>query len=249
MKRIVGWILVFAFGIGVGRVLEAREAEEEDERLPSFSWESQPDKPPATVSQTKEEETRPQKQGLPWKLEYTSLVARELVCYDGPCLESGSDEEVIGITALILENTGTVGLEYVHVVLTQGGRELSFDATYVPPRAAVMILEDSYAPYSRDPVEDCRCRTLIPGSFDWSDDAVQVRPDGFCSMAVTNLTEKAIPCVRVFYKQHDGETDTYIGGITYSAILPELQPGETRIISPYRYATGYCGVVAVVTET
>jgi hypothetical protein len=67
-------------------------------------------------------------------------------------------------------------------------------------------------------------------------------------MTVTNLTAEVMPCVRVFYKQHEGASDLYVGGITYSAVIPDLQPGETRQITPYRYANGYSAVVAVVID-
>ena len=67
-------------------------------------------------------------------------------------------------------------------------------------------------------------------------------------MVVTNLTDRVLPYVRIFYKQHDAKEDLHIGGITYSAVLPDLMPGETRDITPYRYANGHSAVVAVVID-
>lgn len=189
-----------------------------------------------------------EKGGLPCQLQYTTLVARQLAAYDGPYLEDGSDEELVDVAALVLENTGTIGMEYVQVVLQQGGRELVFDVTYVPPRGTVLILEKNRAAYSTDPVESCRCRTLISGNFDWEKEKIRIDSgDGF-GMAVTNLTDIPMSYVRVFYKQHEGAADLYVGGITYSAVIPDLQPGETRQITPYRYADGYSAVVAVVID-
>ena len=69
-----------------------------------------------------------------------------------------------------------------------------------------------------------------------------------CTLEVTNLTEQEMDCVRIYYKHHEGENDLYVGGITYSAVIPNLSPGETRSITPYRYASGYAQVVAVVPE-
>jgi hypothetical protein len=41
----------------------------------------------------------------------------------------------------------------------------------------------------------------------------------------------------------------HIGGITLSAVIPDLLPGETRVVTPYRYAGDYSAVVAVVVDS
>lgn len=239
------WILVFLLGFGAGKGARAMQ-QPQTGQLPEFSAPATKSTEPSAPEETdkhSDEET-----GLPCAFRYTSLVARQLVSYDGPSMEDGTEAALEGTAALVLENTGTVGMEYVQVVLTQNGQELRFEATYIPPRAAVLIVESNRTPYSGAPVENCRCRTVIPGSFDWSKGVIRIEERDVGSLAVTNLTDQPISCTRVFYKQHDGYEDLYIGGITYSAVLTDLMPGETRVITPYRYACGYSAVVAVVTE-
>ncbi len=250
MKRFWwSWILVFLLGLGVGR-LAVPEYMLPDTDSPSFS------QPPASLEATRPAPTEPtviqvggsQQGDLPQALQYTSLVARDLVGYDGPYLEDGSEEELIGVAALLLENTGSIGIEFAQIIVAQEGRELVFDATYIPPRSTVLVLEKNRRAFFRDPVESVRCRTLIPGSFDWAKDSILTEPGEGFSLQVTNLTDRSFRFVRVFYKQFDGPEDLLIGGITFSAVIPDLAPGETRVITPYRYANGYSSIVAVVTE-
>lgn len=186
--------------------------------------------------------------GFPYKLEYTSLVAQKLIAYEGVYLEDGSEEAVTDVAALILENTGTIGVEYVQIVLQQNGRELSFDGTYIPPKSRVLLLEENKQPYSPAPVTACRCRTVIPGVFDRAERTVSIREIGLGTLEVTNLSEQDLEGIHIFYKHHEGENDLYVGGITYSTVIPDLAPGETRSVTPYRYASGYAQVVAVVPE-
>lgn len=239
-------IVVFLLGIGVGNgITQLYDRSGAD--VPSFATDA------ATQSPTKKP-TQPTAEqmsgttGFPFALEYTSLVAQKLIAYDGAYLEDGLEENVVDIAALVLENTGTTGIEYAQIVLMQGGRELYFDATYIPPKSTVLLLEDNKQPYSDAPATACRCRTVIPGVFDRAERSVSVKETGMCTLEVTNLTEQEMDCVRVYYKLHEGEKDLYVGGITYSTVIPNLLPGETRAITPYRYASGYAQVVAVVLE-
>ena len=234
------WILMFLLGIGAGKGVQTQQ--ETENYLESVV--------PATEQSVIQDTTAPCEDAydLPCAFPYTALVARELTAYDGPSLEDGAEVTREGVAALVLENTGTVGIEFARIILVQNNQELCFDATYIPPRAKVLILEKNGMPYSDLPVEECRVRTVIPGSYDWAKDRIGIEEHGLGSLAVTNLTDQPIRCTRVFYKQHHGETDLYIGGITFSAVLNDLLPGETRVITPYRYACGYSAIVAVVTE-
>lgn len=244
------WVTALAFlvGIGVGSGLTKLGADESPQ---------QPDATIATEPTTAQKPTEPHAEqvgatddrpGFPFALEYTSLVARKLIAYDGAYLEDGSEEAVEDIAALVLENTGTTGIEYAQIALVQNGRELTFDATYIPPKSTILLLEENKQPYSDAPVTACRCRTVIPGAFDRAQRTVEVKETGMCTLEVTNLTQQEMDCVRIFYKHHEGENDLYVGGITYSTVIPDLKPGETRSITPYRYASGYAQIVAVVPE-
>lgn len=249
------WIALFFLGFSLGSQIGLAQTQDASD-VTFYSPSTAPTVSVTPTVQPEAPETQPTEappdeevSALPCAMQYTSLVAHSLAAYDGPSLEDGTGEELVGVAALILENTGTIGIHYAQVVLIQDGTELVFDATYIPPRGTVLIVESNLTPYSSAEVESCRCKTVIPGSFDWSEDQVSVTPTGSCSMAVTNLTDRALSCVRIFYKQHLSENDLYVGGITYSAIVTDLEPGETCVISPYGYACGYAQVVAVEVDT
>ncbi len=237
--------MVFLLGIGVGCVV----AQSGRPEIPETIVVTEPN-PTENPTQPNIEQVggTAEPAGFPYQLEYTSLVAHKLIAYEGVYLEDGSEETVTDVTALILENTGTIGIEYTQIILVQSGRELSFDATYIPPKSKIMLLEENRQPYSDAPVTACRCRTVIPGVFDRAQRSVSIRETGLGTLEVRNVTEQALDGIRIFYKHHEGESDLYVGGITYSTVIPELQPGETRSVTPYRYASGYAQVVAVVPE-
>ncbi|MBQ2892537.1 MAG: hypothetical protein IJE24_00215 [Oscillospiraceae bacterium] len=244
------WItaLIFLVGVGVGCGI-TRAWDREDAVLPAAVTETQPHSVQQPTQPDAQQSGVTQKPAdFPFALEYTSLVAQKLISYEGAYLEDGSEEAVEDVAALVLENTGTIGIEYAQIILLQNGRELSFDATYIPPRSTVLLLEETRQPYSDAPVTDCRCRTVIPGVFDRAERTVAVKETGMCTLEVTNLTDQTFRGVRIYYKHHEGANDLYVGGITYSTVIPNLEPGETRSVTPYRYASGYAQVVAVVPE-
>lgn len=253
--RTLWWIVIAAFflGMGVGTGI-AGFAEKENGMIPVFSSEpeqmqsfpQQTDSTEQTFVQTGEE--LPEEHSFPLALQYTTLVVEAYSSYDGPWLEDGSEENVMGVAALLVRNTGSIGIEYARITLVQNGSEMIFDATYIPPKGSVLLLEENKQSYSDAPVTQCRYRSVIPGDFDLSQRKVRIEEEGLGSLKVTNLTQEPMRCVRVFYKHHEGQSDIYVGGITYSVVIPDLQPGETRTVTPYRYACGYALVVAVVEE-
>lgn len=248
------WVVIAAFflGMGVGTGVAGRMGPKggtvpvfssEPEQMQSFPSQSSPTE--ETLIQTGNEQ---EGTSFPLALQYTTLVVEAFSSYDGPWLEDGSEENVIGVAALLVRNTGTVGIEYARITLQQNGREMTFDATYIPPKGSVLLLEEEKQPYTDAPVTQCRYRTVIPGDFDLSQREIRIEEEGLGNLKVTNLTDQPMGCVRVFYKHHEGKSDLYVGGITYSVVIPDLQPGETRTVTPYRYACGYALVVAVVEE-
>ena len=249
------WVVIAAFflGMGVGTgIAEFRESS--NGVIPMFSSEPEQlnsDRTPTDPSQETLVQTgdKPiEEDTFPMALQYTALVVEKLSSYDGPWLEDGSEENVIGVAALLVRNTATVGIEYARITLMQNGRELVFDATYIPPKSSILLLEENKTLYSDAPVSKCRYRTVIPGDFDLSRRYVRIEEEGLGSLKVTNLTQETMHCVRIFYKHHDLQADLYVGGITYSVVIPDLQPGETRLVTPYRYACGYALVAAVEVE-
>ncbi len=245
--RSLWWILalVFLLGIGAGSRLSVPEISQGSD-LPQFTATSpeestQPSQAPTVLPMDKQEGKT-----LPCSLKYTALVAQSLVNYEGPYWEDGTGEDVFGVAALLLENTGTIGIEYARVSVWQGSRELSFDATFIPPRSTVLILEENRQSYTSDPVTDCRCKTVVPGHFDMQKRNVALEPAGLAGLQVTNISEESIDCLWIYYKHYEPDSDLCMGGLTYSITVRDLAPGQTVTLYPYRYAGRGSQVVAVV---
>ena len=198
---------------------------------------------PTTPPAQKPEETYLK---LPYSIPGTSLVIQKVDSYDGIFLEDGSDSDVEGIYAMVLKNTGDVGVEYANITLIQNGRELKFQATALPAGAMMLVQEASAAAYESGKYTECTCDIALLEEFEMSEDMVSVvEADG--KLVVTNLTDKTIPCIRIFYKFYMSDVNAYVGGITYTAKVTELAGGASCEISPSHYAAGSSALVMVRT--
>jgi len=183
-------------------------------------------------------------EGLPCHIPDSPLIAQYLACYEGPFLEDGTDTETV-CAALMLTNASDSVIEYACVILYQDSQALIFEATYLPPRANALILEKAQTAYSPSPVQSSKCQRLSVLQDPLFDDRVYVSPHDDCSMIATNLTDSPLVCIRIFYKHYYPEHALYLGGITYSAVLTDLLPGESRQITPYHYLTDQGRIIAV----
>ena len=184
---------------------------------------------------------------LPCPVEDTFLVALELAIYEGPFREDGTDEEVAGVAALVVENAGGNLVSEGAVVLEWGEDRLVFELSALPPGERVLILEKDKKTY--------RGQQLL-GCYGWTREEypedpgfVAVEEYGGNGLLVTNRTNDTAPMVSIRFKSHDADSGMYIGGICYTVTVSDLQPGEKRVIKPYHYARGCSKVVCVTTET
>ena len=181
---------------------------------------------------------------FPCRVEDTGLLAVRLASYDGPFLEDGSDEEVTGVAALVVENIGEDMVYEGAVILSQGGRFLVFEVMALPPGGCALVLEKDRCPYALADIDSCwgwveRGSGLMPQNLG-------VQQLGRASLLFSNLTEDTICEATVLFKSYDPVSGMYIGGIAYSVRVGELAPGEVRLVTPYHYASGYSKVVGIL---
>lgn len=200
------------------------------DNVPQFSSEPDPTQVPATAPEASQQS-------------HTALTAKRLISFDGR-----TDEELTGVAALELWNWGDSDIAYAEVAVYQQDRELRFITTYIPAGGSVLVPEKDGSPYTQAAVTDFQCVRVIPMEEEDCGDNISVAESGAYSLTVTNLTRETVDCVRVFYKQYDTEGDFFVGGTTYCVVIPNLAAGESRELTPYRYAAGDTKVVAVTTE-
>lgn len=184
---------------------------------------------------------------FPYAIEGTELTVQNISSYDGIFLEDGSDGEVTGVAAMVVENTGDTNVEYAAITISCNGETLEFDASDLPAGATVVVQEKNKTPYQSGTYTDCSAVVAGMGDFEMSEDQVKVEETESGSLLVTNLTDEEIPCVRIFYKFYMADEETYVGGITYTAKLTGLSAGASQTVTPSHYAAGNSRIMMVRT--
>lgn len=174
---------------------------------------------------------------LPYSIGGTELSVDKITSYDGIYIEDGSDEEISGVTAMVLTNHGDEDVEYVEVTAQQSGQTLLFKASAVPAGATVVVLEANRTAWSDQAVTQIYASSTEGSEFGIAEDAVQIQDNGDDSVTVTNISGEDIPCVRFFYK-YKMEADIYVGGIAYVAKITDLGAGESMTVRPSHYVSG-----------
>lgn len=167
---------------------------------------------------------------LPYAPESWELVAQELICYDGPYIEDGTNTPVSGVAGLVLYNGADRGISFAVLALEQGSRTTYFTLTWLPPGQRVLVLAMDRAAYVSEPITACRVIGIRWDDFDSAPVAAQLCPEG--GLEVTNLTERYQEevCLRLkLYRQEEG---MYFGGITQCVKVPVLTPWEVYYMCP-----------------
>ena len=184
---------------------------------------------------------------IPYAIPGTTLVIRQFNSYDGVFLEDGSDAEVTGISAIVVENTGDVGIEYADITINQGGTDFQYTASAIPAGTTIVVQEASGSSYSDEKIQDCSAKVALIDNFEMSSSMVEVVENESGTLSVTNIGSETIPCVRVFYKFALEKGEIYVGGITYTAKLTQLEPGVTQEVAPSHYVAGSSEIIMVRT--
>ncbi len=181
---------------------------------------------------------------LPYVVENTQLVIRELAVYEGPFREDGSAEEVAEVAALVVENTGGVMISHAWIcVLTDQGI-LEFSLHWLPADGVALVPEYNRAPAGGYRILSAKGwnTTLYPEISG----AVTADEQGMGELVFTNHTTQPIATVEAVYRAYDSESGMYIGGSAETVELTQLQAGESRSITPAYYACGYAKVVYIL---
>jgi len=184
--------------------------------------------------------------GYPMPVMNTELVAIQTAEYEGPFWEDGSDEEVVGIAALVVENTGGVIVSQGTVILEWGNERMVFELSQLPPGRRVLVLEKNRRRFITE--EPTACYGWSRGEYPEDPGTVTVEVQGMGTMILTNQTDGDIGGVTVNYKHYDSGSDMFIGGISYSIYAEALKPREMRLMKPAHFAAVGSKVVSVLQE-
>ncbi len=184
---------------------------------------------------------------FPYDISGTGLVIEQVGAYDGYFIEDGSDAEVSGIAAIVLKNNGS-SLEFVGIGISQGTRSLAFTGSLIPAGATVILQEQNRAEYSLDPYYSATATTKITDGFEMSKDLVSVKDNGKNKLVVTNISNNTIPYVKIFFKNYLPDENIFVGGISYSITLENVEPETSTEVTASHYDSKYSVVLEVSTE-
>ena len=230
------------------------------ETKPTEPPETKPTEPPATQpTPTDPPETRPTEPTQPPATSPTTgrpedpddeppaeeLQILSVSPYAGPYFEDGSDEEVLRVASLLVQNPDKRHLQYAELHLTLDGKEAVFRISDLPPGKTVLVLEANRLEIYPDP--DARLLTGKTVTVYQDPEAEEEHPElSFRStggnLTVTNKGRTTVGSVDVTFKiRRDGET--FLGGVSYHVRFGKLAPGESRTLPAAHFDTDTCEIV------
>ena len=180
----------------------------------------------------------------PCTVKDTPMEVEDLVWYEGPFWEDGSQEEVTAVAALVVKNTGCLFVASGAVILEWDGARYVFELEDLPPGQQVLVLEKDRQPCRKDPPRKC---------YGWSREEypeiggqVTVEESGGSMLTIVNHSTDTVPVVQVTFKSCDRGSGLLLGGISYLVEVRDLRPGERRQVCPYHYAYGSSRVIKTI---
>ena len=174
----------------------------------------------------------------------STLVAEELVSFQGPYWEDGSGDLVEHVAGLMISNPTNRMVEFAAFVVEQAGERLYFFAYCLPPMSRCLVLE--YNKKTCDPGLVTACQELC---VRWDQQKLSREQVDYVSlgplMTVINRDARQLSHVTVRYKQYVKEKDYYLGGAVHSAHVFFLQPEERRSVMPEHYDAGRARIVEI----
>ena len=167
--------------------------------------------------------------------------------YDGLFFEDGSDREVSNVTAIVLTNRGSTCLEYVNITMQRDDTQLRFVGSTLEAGETMIVLEAEGKSFKNGEYTNSTVEISIIDKPTMSEDLVRVEENEKGGLLVTNLTDKDIPCVRIFYKYYMDDVDVYVGGITYTAKVLDLAAEGSVIVMPSHYYSGFSKILMIKT--
>lgn len=184
---------------------------------------------------------------LPMQVPGTTLAIHNLVRYEGGYLEDRSDIHVTDIAAILLENTGSAGIECARVILHWEDGDYVFDVTMLPPGMRVIVLEKDGQTYRQHPWTGCS-GVQKTGDGDWSAFPVQIAVLDDTKLQLQNTTDMPIRRLQIYYKNYLPDDRILLGGVAYCYLVDQIPAGQSVTVEPYRFAWGYSKIVQITCQ-
>ena len=186
------------------------------------------------------EGSKEKRKALDISISCTSLVIENLCAYDGNFIEDDSGREVQEVAAILLRNSGDTVVPFACVTVYTENCRYDFEACMLPPESSVLVPELNGQKLTQ---------TNIVRTFGWttvqqsSPKRISIEELGMSSLRVTNRSGTKIKDLTLYHKTYVPEEGFYMGGKVFQTHIPFIAPGESVIVHPTNYASGYSKVV------
>lgn len=184
---------------------------------------------------------------FPYTIPNTELVVNKISDYKGIYVEDGLDTEVQSVSAMLITNVGNTPIEYAEITVKNVNEQWLFKVSTLPSGASAIVQEANGGAYQEFEPLSLQAECAEIESFEMSAEQVNVEETEDGSLRVSNLTNKDIPCVRVFYKFYMQEEDVYVGGITYVSKITDLKANSSCDVNAKHYMPGNSKIMMVRT--
>jgi len=208
--------------------------------------------PPETepeIEYTEPIDTEPEKVvlSLPYTIPNSGIEILRIAPYDGIYMEDGSNEDVKGIAMILVKNISEEAIEYAEISMKYDDKTLKFKVSALPSGARAILQAENRDSCAEGELLACTASVAMLPSLDQSEKKVSVVDNGDNSLTISNLTDKKIVTIRLFYKYYMSDENTYVGGITFTAKISDLGAGESVTVSPSHFTSDSGKVVMIRT--
>lgn len=185
---------------------------------------------------------------LPYAIGDTGLVVKKIGSYSGIYVEDGTNDEVKNVLTITVENTSDKTVEYSDFSFEiSNGKTAEFKATLLPPGEKAILFEQKRLKYKKS--HEYKFVDEITAYMDnekltLMEDKVSIVAANENTLTVTNLTDKDIDVLRIFYK-YQYEDGTFVGGITFTSKLENIEANATITVSPAHFEAEGCKILRV----
>lgn len=185
---------------------------------------------------------------FPFQIPGTTLIAEQIVSYDGLFSEGEDRYNVTNVAALMLYNCGESGILETRIQLQAGEVEFLFFADTIPAGARILVPEHNAMEFGPKEFTSCTGTQQVKEG-DWLlSDRIKLEFTDMGEVRVTNLTQNCLSGICLYYKNYYPETEFYVGGSTQKHYIALLEPGEYIQIYPRNYAYKYSMFARISTE-
>lgn len=183
---------------------------------------------------------------FPFEIPGTTLIAEQIVSYDGLHTVGDKTGNVSNVAALMLYNYGEDGITEALVQLQAGQVHFAFEADTIPAGARILVPEQDGKEFGPKEFTACSGSQSVDDS-DWlMEQRIQLAYPQMGEVVVSNLTGSRLTGICLYYKTYYQDMDFYVGGKTQMYYIQTLEPGEYIRIYPYNYALGYSKFARIV---